>query len=222
MRARPLGKFGSKARGSIRRRTPNSIFSPWKTSPRVCANHPSTTRRPQGSRSPCRRIRHRRSRSSLLPYEPGCRNRFRCDMNLKFLKQHALLVGCIAGFVVVLAAVIWLQQSASSKRTDVEAAIDEQTSQLQHLLQMKPGPSRENIDIIKKDREQVDRLYSNLLGTVSHPIDTPPDLRPVSFLQLMASSFARLHQAAEDARTTRPSVEGNSPGGGRAVCRWGG
>jgi hypothetical protein len=134
-------------------------------------------------------------------------------MNLKWLKQNAMLVGFIAAFVVVLAGVIWLQQAASSKRADIEAAIDEQSSQLQHLLQMKPAPSHENIVIVKKDREQADRLYSNLLGAVSHNIDTPADLRPVSFLQLMASSVARLRQAADTAVIKLP--EGFAFGFGR-------
>jgi hypothetical protein len=134
-------------------------------------------------------------------------------MNLKWLKQNAMLVGFLAAFVIVLAGVIWLQQDASSKRSDVESAIEEQSSQLQHLLQTKPAPSHENIDIVKKDREQVDRLYSNLMGAVSHTIDTPADLRPVSFLQLMASSFARLRQAADTTGVKLP--EGFAFGFGR-------
>jgi hypothetical protein len=134
-------------------------------------------------------------------------------MNLKWLKQNPMLVGFIAAFVVVLAGVIWLQQAASTRRTDIEAAIDEQSSQLQVLLKKKTGPSRENIDIVKKDREQADRLYSNLLGAAGHNIDTPADLRPVGFLQLMASSFARLHQAADAASIKLP--EGFAFGFGR-------
>lgn len=119
-------------------------------------------------------------------------------MNLNWLKQNSIIVAFVAGFVVLLGAVIWLQQMASSKRAEVDAALDEQSSQLQHLLQTKPAPSLQNIDIVKKDRQQVDRLYSNLLVSVSHSgIDLPPDLRPVNFLQLMASTFSRLHQAAD-------------------------
>lgn len=119
-------------------------------------------------------------------------------MNLNWLKQNPMIVAFVAGFLVLLGAVIWLQQMASSKRAEVDAALDEQSSQLQHLLQQKPAPSLQNIDILKKDRQQVARLYSNLLTSVSHSeIDIPPDLRPVNFLQLMASTFSRLHQAAD-------------------------
>jgi len=119
-------------------------------------------------------------------------------MNAKWLKQNALMVGFAAGFLVLLGGEIWLQQMAAGKSTEVDANLEEQMSQLQHLFQSKTAPTRENIEIVKRDREQADRLYSNLLATVSQSRnETPPDLRPVGFLQLMASSFNRLRQAAD-------------------------
>ncbi len=120
-------------------------------------------------------------------------------MNLKWLKQNVLTAGFVTAFVVVLGVLIWLQQAAASKRAHVDAALQEQQSQFDHLRQQKPAPSRENIDVIKQDREQVDRLYGRLVGAVRHNVEVLPDLRPVGFLQLMASSFSRLHQAAEAA-----------------------
>jgi hypothetical protein len=120
-------------------------------------------------------------------------------MNLKWLKQNALMVGFVAAFVIVLGVLIWLQQAAASKRTEVDAALEEQQSQFNHLSQQKPAPSRESIDVLKQDREQVDQLYGRLVGAVTHNVDVPSDLRPVGFLQLMASSFSRLHQAADAA-----------------------
>jgi hypothetical protein len=119
-------------------------------------------------------------------------------MNTKWLKQNAIMVGFAAVFLVLLGGVIWLQQMAAGKSAEVDAGLAEQMSQLEHLLQTKPAPARENIEIVKRDREQVDRLYSKLLGTVGQSrVDTPSDLRPVGFLQLMASSFNRLRQAAD-------------------------
>jgi hypothetical protein len=120
-------------------------------------------------------------------------------MNLKWLKQNMLTVGFVTAFVVVLGVLIWRQQVAASKRASVNAALQERQSQFNHLLQQKPAPSRESIDVVKQDREQVAQLYGRLVGAVSHNIEVPPDLRPVGFLQLMASSFSRLRQAAEAA-----------------------
>lgn len=125
-------------------------------------------------------------------------------MNLKWLKQNAVIIGFVAAFVVVLGVLIWLQQSAASKRAEVEAAVEEQQSQFDHLLQQKPAPSPQNIEIVKQDREQVDHLYTRLLEKVGHTVETPTDLRPVGFLQLMASSFSRLHQAADSAHVKLP------------------
>jgi hypothetical protein len=121
-------------------------------------------------------------------------------MNVKWLKQHAMVVGFVAAFVIVLGVVIWLQQDASGKKKDIDAALEEQMSQLSHLLQTKPAPTTANIDILKQDRAQVDHLYQELLANVAHSrIHAPPDLRPVAFLQMMASQLAKSRQAAEAA-----------------------
>jgi hypothetical protein len=120
-------------------------------------------------------------------------------MNLKWLKQNALTVGFVTAFVVVLGVLVWRQQVAASNRAGVDAALQEQQSQFNHLLQQKPAPSRESIDVLKQDREQVDQLYGRLVGAVSHNVDVPPDLSPDGFFQLMASHFDRLHKAAEAA-----------------------
>jgi len=110
-----------------------------------------------------------------------------------------LTIGFVAVFLALLGGVIWLQQQASSKMAQVNANLDEQMSQLDHFLKSKTAPSRENIAIVKGDRDEVDHLYGELLKTVGRDIKVPPDLQPVGFLQLMASSFSRLRQAADAA-----------------------
>lgn len=119
-------------------------------------------------------------------------------MNIKWLKQNAVIAGFVAAFLIVLGVVVWLQQQASSKRAEIDSTLEEQRSELQHLSSQKSGPSRENIDLVKKDRKQVDHLYEELLATVGRSqIPTHSDLRAMNFLQQMASQFARLRQAAE-------------------------
>jgi hypothetical protein len=117
---------------------------------------------------------------------------------IKWLKQNVVIVGFIAAFLIVLGVVVWLQQSASSKRAEVDAALEEQQSQFDHLTKLKPGPSHENIDLVKKDREELGHLYEQLLATVGRSqIPVHSDLRAVNFLQQMASQVARLRQAAD-------------------------
>jgi hypothetical protein len=121
-------------------------------------------------------------------------------MNVKWLKQHVMLVAFVAAFVIVLGVVVWLQHDASGKKAEIDAALEEQTSQLNHFLQEKPAPTPENINIVKQDRAKVDQLYQQLLANVSQSrVHAPPDLRPVAFLQMMASQLAKLRQAAEAA-----------------------
>jgi Tfp pilus assembly protein PilE len=118
-------------------------------------------------------------------------------MNIKWLKQNVVIVGIIAAFLIVLGGVIWLQQSAASKRAEVDAALEEQRSQYEHFSTQKPTPSQENINLLKKEREEVDHLYQQLLATVGRSqIPAQADLRPVTFLQQMASQVSRLRQAA--------------------------
>jgi hypothetical protein len=122
-------------------------------------------------------------------------------MNLAWLKKHAMIVGFVVAFIVVLGVVVWLQQQASGKKAEIDAALAEQMSELNHLLETKPAPTRDNIDILKQDHAQVDHLYQELLANVAHSrIHAPPDLRPVAFLQMMASQLAKLRQAAEAAK----------------------
>ncbi len=118
-------------------------------------------------------------------------------MNLAWLKKHAMIVGFVVAFLIVLGVVVWLQQRASGEKAEIDANLAEQMSQLNHLLQTKPAPAKENIDILKQDHAQVDHLYQELLANVARSrIHTPPDLRPVAFLQRMASQLAKLSQAA--------------------------
>jgi len=126
-------------------------------------------------------------------------------MNIKWLKQNAVMFGLLTVFLVVLGGLVWLQQQAAEKRSGVDSLLEDQKSELGHLQATKPSPTRQNIAILKQDREQLDRLYSNLLAAVSqNQIQTQEVLRPVGFLQLMASTFAHLRQSAETAGVKLP------------------
>jgi len=135
-------------------------------------------------------------------------------MNAKWLKDNALVVGFIAVFVLILGGVIWLQQQAASKKAEVSGQLEEQVSQLDHLRQQKPAPDKKNIEVVKEDRAQVEQLYDEMLANVSrNRLHAPPDLKPVAFLQLMASQLAKLRQSADTAKVKL--IEGFAFGFGR-------
>ena len=126
-------------------------------------------------------------------------------MNTKWLKDHVLLLGLLAAFIVVVGGLVWLQQNAAARVQEIDNSLAEQISQLNHLREMKPPPTRENIDVVKQNRQQLEQLYSDLLAVVSRSqIQTQEFVRPVGFLQLMASRFARLRQNAEKAKVKLP------------------
>jgi hypothetical protein len=119
-------------------------------------------------------------------------------MNTKWLKQHAVLLGFVGAFLVVLGVLIWLQQQAAAKRQEIDNQLAEQLSQRDHFLEAKPPPTQENIKIEKQNRQQLDRLYNDILTAIGHSqLQTQEVIRPGGFLQLMASQFAGLHQLAE-------------------------
>lgn len=126
-------------------------------------------------------------------------------MNTKWLKKNALLLGFVGAFLVVVAALVWLQQRAAAKVQEFDNSLTEQIAQLNHLREMKPPPSRENIEVVKQSRQELEHLYNDLLAVVGHSeIQTQEFVRPVGFLQLMASRFARLRQNAEKNRVKLP------------------
>ncbi|HUI07609.1 MAG TPA: Amuc_1100 family pilus-like protein [Verrucomicrobiae bacterium] len=126
-------------------------------------------------------------------------------MNTKWLKQNAVLLGLLTAFVAVLGGLIWLQHEAAGKRSEVDSLLEDRKSELGHLQATKPSPSRQNIAILKLDREQLDALYTNLLAAVSqHQIQAQEVPGPVAFLQLMASTFAHLRQSADTAGVKLP------------------
>ncbi len=126
-------------------------------------------------------------------------------MNTKWLKQNAVLLGFAAAFVVVLGGLVWLQQTAAAKRQEIDSLLEEQSAEFNHLKETKPPPSRESIAMLKQDRQELDRLYNDLLTVIGHSqIQTQEVIRPVSFLQLMASQFTRLRQSAETATVKLP------------------
>ena len=126
-------------------------------------------------------------------------------MNTKWLKQNAVLLVCVTAFLLVVGALVWLQQGAASRVAEIDNLMAEQVSQLNHLRELKPPPSRENIEVAKQNRQQLEQLYKDLLSVVSRSqIQTQEVVRPVGFLQLLAQRFAQLRQNADKAGLKLP------------------
>jgi hypothetical protein len=109
-----------------------------------------------------------------------------------------VLLGAAGAFLLVLGALVWLQQQAAAKRQEIDNQLAEQLSQRDHFVQATPPPTRENIDILKRDREHLDLLHNEMLTAIGHSqLQTQEVIRPGGFLQLMAAQIGRLRQSAE-------------------------
>ncbi|HUJ10048.1 MAG TPA: Amuc_1100 family pilus-like protein [Verrucomicrobiae bacterium] len=119
-------------------------------------------------------------------------------MNTKWLKDNILLLGFLTVFLVIVGGLVWLQQRAAAKVQEMDNSLAEQSAQINHLREMKPPPTPENIKIVKQSRQELEHLYQDLLGVVSQShVQTQVVTQPGQFLQLMASKFASLRQNLE-------------------------
>jgi len=126
-------------------------------------------------------------------------------MNTKWLKDNALLLGLVAAFLIVIGVLVWLQQKAAGKVQEMDSSLAEQLSQYNHLREMKPPPTPENINILKQNRQDLERLYDDLLAKVgSSQIQTQQVAQPGEFLQLLASKFANLRQTLKTSGVKAP------------------
>ena len=127
-------------------------------------------------------------------------------MNAKWFKQNRMLVGFVAAFIILFGGVIWQGYRALEKQKKADNFLKDQVSEIDRLGAATPSPSHENIAIVKQDREQLDRLYNDLLAASSRSQPPTQEIlrRPVGFLQLMAAQFAHLRQGAETAGVKLP------------------
>ncbi len=125
-------------------------------------------------------------------------------MNFKALKQHGPLVAGLALFVVVLAGVLWQQQRALAQQRQVEEQLAAEQAKLHNLRAMRPFPSRENLELLRTDKEALRRLNDQLVAAVGgSKLETTP-LRPITFSQQMAQRLGRLRQQAQAAGVALP------------------
>lgn len=121
-------------------------------------------------------------------------------MNPNWVKQNVTVVIFAGVFVVAMAAVLWLQKNALSRKQQIEAELQALESQLAGIRAAKPSPTRENIESLRHYREQLERQFADLLNAVSHSRIQIPQLGPVDFSGFRAQRLAHLRRQADAAR----------------------
>jgi hypothetical protein len=119
-------------------------------------------------------------------------------MNIRWFKQNIVLVVIVAVFLLALGAILWSVQQATSHKNQIVTELEDQQNQLQSLRSQPVFPSKENIDTVKRDREQVAKLYEMLRKAVTlEPMKVADFQSSILFAQHMRETLGEL---ADDAR----------------------
>src|SRR5437867_3376384 len=123
-------------------------------------------------------------------------------MNVRWFKQHLIVVIAAAAFAAVFGLLIFLERKAAAQENLVAAQLEEQQAELTRLRTLNPTPAPENIEAIRHDREEVQRLNEQLQkGAVREPVAVPELQRDIEFSQLMRDTIGRLSAEASHTGT---------------------
>jgi hypothetical protein len=126
-------------------------------------------------------------------------------MNMRWLKQNQLLIISAVLFAGALSFVVWFVRKASAQKDQVVAELEEQQAQLKRLRDLDPYPSSENVEVVKRDREHLHKLYRTLKHATAQEALTVPDLqRDIEFSQRLREALAVLSSEAQKYQVRTP------------------
>ena len=118
-------------------------------------------------------------------------------MNIRWIKQNLVVIIFLAVATLFTAAIVYLERQAASRKQQVLGELEEQQQRLDQLRKGNPPPSPENLQTLKRDREQLQQLYKTLQDEIGHSVvETPKMKDEIEFGQLMRETFARLEAEA--------------------------
>jgi len=118
-------------------------------------------------------------------------------MNLRWFINH--LASLISGvvFVVLLAGMLWFLYDANKQLDAVLEELKAQNAELHDLRVSKTFPSKENIEWVKRDRDNIRQIYEAMREVVTHPLMRGRDLpRDIDFQILKQATVNRLAETA--------------------------
>lgn len=118
-------------------------------------------------------------------------------MNARWLKQNLAVIVFVAAFVIVLALIIFLEHKSTVRKDSIVEQLSQQQAELDRLRTLNPTPAPENIDALRRDREEVQKLYQELQKrAMREPVEVPDLQRDIDFSQLMRDTVSRLSSEA--------------------------
>ena len=141
-------------------------------------------------------------------------------MNLRWFRNH--LISLIGGtvFIVLLAGMIWFLHDAYTQQDSVLEELSAQNSSLEGLRGEKTFPSKENIELLKQDRGNIQKLYDDMRESATHPpLHGPELIRDVDFRKFQEATINRLAKAAAAQSIRAPEMFGFSRYDANFPCR---
>ena len=141
-------------------------------------------------------------------------------MNLRWFRNH--LISLIGGtvFIVLLAGMIWFLHDAYTQQDSVLEELSAQNSSLEGLRGEKTFPSKENLELLKQDRGNIQKLYDDMRESATHPpLHGPELIRDVDFRKFQEATINRLAKAAAAQSIRAPEMFGFSRYDANFPCR---
>ena len=118
-------------------------------------------------------------------------------MNARWLRNHQ--IGLISGvvFAGLLITAVCLLQAANNEQDQVITELDVQRLELDKLNAAKLFPSKKNIELLKRDHENIQHLFEAMRSAATHPsLEGPVVTRGVDSAQLIRGTVQQLNLLA--------------------------
>ena len=118
-------------------------------------------------------------------------------MNTRWLKRNLVVIIFVVVFVVLLGGIIWLERAATARKAEVEADLSGKQEELKRLRSLDPYPSSDNIQILKRDREELQKLYGSLQKAVmQEPLEVADMQSEIDFVDRLRKTQTELRDLA--------------------------
>jgi hypothetical protein len=107
-------------------------------------------------------------------------------VNTRWLKRNFVVIIFVVVFAVLLGGIIWLERAATARKAE-----------LSRLRSLDPYPSPDNIQILKRDREELQKLYGSLQKAVmQEPLEVAAMQSEIDFVDRLRKTQTELRDLA--------------------------
>lgn len=113
---------------------------------------------------------------------------------MKFIRQHPVFIAILAVFLLLFGGSAVLLLKTMSKRTAVEAELNQERERRATLWGRKPFPSRPNVEIVQRNAQEMKALVGGFLVAFQGPAI---DIAPLEELEAKQKILLRCRQMSE-------------------------